>query len=245
MSTTGLDLPLLPNADQIRRRMFARVRRGFDPDQVREYLSLIADQVEHLEEQVREARLASEAAITRQSSDRDPAGEMAERIADILRTTERHSEDRRREAEEQARAILAEARAEADRVRLDAQTKAEKARQDGYEALALARAEADRAVGGLVSRREELSGEFEAIRQRILGIAGELSNVVEARTQSGDPSSDTETPTEEALFPSALPGLGGLDSSHEELWMTSETVDLQLPDLELDGSEEDPGGAEV
>jgi len=43
-----LDLPLLPNADQIRRRMFATVRRGFDPDQVREYLKQVADQVENL-----------------------------------------------------------------------------------------------------------------------------------------------------------------------------------------------------
>jgi len=36
--TNDLDLPLLPSAEQIRRREFATVRRGYDPDQVREYL---------------------------------------------------------------------------------------------------------------------------------------------------------------------------------------------------------------
>ena len=34
--TKDLDLPLLPSAEQIRRREFATVRRGYDPDQVRE-----------------------------------------------------------------------------------------------------------------------------------------------------------------------------------------------------------------
>ena len=38
MSATELDLPLLPSADQIRRREFATIRRGYDPEQVRDYL---------------------------------------------------------------------------------------------------------------------------------------------------------------------------------------------------------------
>ena len=47
MSATELDLPLLPSAEQIRRREFATIRRGYDPEQVRDvdgvaYLSVIA-----------------------------------------------------------------------------------------------------------------------------------------------------------------------------------------------------------
>ena len=34
---SDLDLPLLPSAEQIRRRQFATVRRGYDPDQVHDY----------------------------------------------------------------------------------------------------------------------------------------------------------------------------------------------------------------
>src|SRR6266513_2839494 len=51
-----LDLPLLPSAEQIRRREFATVRRGYDPDQVREYLQGVAGQVETLERELRDQR---------------------------------------------------------------------------------------------------------------------------------------------------------------------------------------------
>jgi DivIVA domain-containing protein len=42
---TEIDLPFLPSAAQIRRREFASVRRGYDPDQVRDYLAQVAEQV--------------------------------------------------------------------------------------------------------------------------------------------------------------------------------------------------------
>ena len=38
MSATNLDLPVLISAEQIRRREFATVRRGYDPEQVRSLL---------------------------------------------------------------------------------------------------------------------------------------------------------------------------------------------------------------
>ncbi len=59
--TSDLDLPLLPSADQIRRREFATIRRGYDPDQVREYLKQVANQVETLEKGLREARMEASA----------------------------------------------------------------------------------------------------------------------------------------------------------------------------------------
>jgi len=65
MSSTELDLPLLPSSDKIRRREFATVRRGYDPEQVREFLSKVADQVEKLEEQVRAVRTEAAAAAAK------------------------------------------------------------------------------------------------------------------------------------------------------------------------------------
>src|SRR2546427_12482437 len=59
--SADLDLPLVPSADQIRRREFASVRRGYDPDQVRDYLAQVANQVESMERELGEARLAAEA----------------------------------------------------------------------------------------------------------------------------------------------------------------------------------------
>ena len=51
---SDLDLPLLPSAEQIRRRKFATVKRGYDPDQVHEYLNQVAIQVETLETDLRD-----------------------------------------------------------------------------------------------------------------------------------------------------------------------------------------------
>ena len=61
MPTSDLDLPLLPSAEQIRRREFATLRRGYDPDQVRDYLEAVAVQVETLEKDLKEARRQLEA----------------------------------------------------------------------------------------------------------------------------------------------------------------------------------------
>ena len=48
MSATELDLPVLASAEQIRRREFATIRRGYDPDQVRHFLEQVAIQVERI-----------------------------------------------------------------------------------------------------------------------------------------------------------------------------------------------------
>ena len=56
---SDLDLPLLPSAEQIRRRKFATVKRGYDPDQVHEYLNQVAIQVETLETDLRDERMSA------------------------------------------------------------------------------------------------------------------------------------------------------------------------------------------
>ena len=55
MPSSDLDMPLLPSAEQIRRREFATVRRGYDPQQVRAYLTSIANQVGTLERELKRA----------------------------------------------------------------------------------------------------------------------------------------------------------------------------------------------
>src|SRR5262245_65615523 len=76
---SDLDLPLLPSADQIRRRKFATVRRGYDPDQVDDYLKQVAEQVEALETDLRDERLAGARPA--------PAGETQAQQAPIVMTS--------------------------------------------------------------------------------------------------------------------------------------------------------------
>ncbi|HEY3212748.1 MAG TPA: DivIVA domain-containing protein, partial [Actinomycetota bacterium] len=56
MSATNLDVPVLISAEQIRRREFVTIRRGYDPDQVRAYLVQLADQIELMRVLLRDAQ---------------------------------------------------------------------------------------------------------------------------------------------------------------------------------------------
>ena len=97
MPTSDLDLPLLPSAEQIRRREFATLRRGYDPDQVRDYLEAVAVQVETLEKDLKEARRQLEAKATEPAvaTPAAPAGDpydrISKRFAGLLATADREA----------------------------------------------------------------------------------------------------------------------------------------------------------
>ena len=59
--STDLDLPVLMNPDHIRRREFVAIRRGYDPAQVREFLARVAEQVQEMQDLIRDARLEADA----------------------------------------------------------------------------------------------------------------------------------------------------------------------------------------
>src|SRR5438874_2177312 len=179
MSTTDLDLPLLPSADQIRRREFATIRRGYDPEQVREYLAQISAQVETLERELRDARLeaaAPERPVTVPEPAEDPYETLASRMADMLRAADRKAAELVEEARAETGRMLMEARVDADRIRLDAQARAEEARQEGSELLGNARDEAERVLSGLSARREILVDQLQEMRAKLLGVARDLSS---------------------------------------------------------------------
>jgi len=253
-----LDVPLLPNAEQIRRRMFATVRRGFDPDQVRDYLGQVADQVEKLEARLREASMAADAAqATRvaetQKESPDPYAEVAGRVAELLRSADRQAQSLVTEAGSEARRLLEEARAEADRVKLDAQSRAEQARAAGEEALASAKREAEEMLSSLTQRRDALVSDLGKVRKLLMAIAGQLQDVIT--------EPDREPPAEERA-PAVVPepaeeprastppttsreDVEVVDPRYEDLWASPDAVDLDLPDLPpLDDLEIDPGERE-
>ncbi len=128
--SSDLDLPLLPSAEQIRRREFATVRRGYDPDQVRDYLHHVSSQVETLEQELRETRMQTDTKASRADGDvhqdddtsaaasghpsfvaapeampgDDGYGRLAERFTEMIRA-----------ADEQSTKVVEEAQAEAAR----------------------------------------------------------------------------------------------------------------------------------
>ncbi len=194
MSASHLDLPVLMSADQIRRREFVAVRRGYDPGQVRDFLEQVADQVQQLEGMLREARLEADAAVRAASGPRtDPYEELARRLATLLRTADEEAERIRREARREAERVLAEARADADRIRLDAQSTAEEIRAEAEAALREAREQADRTIAGLATKRDELVEQLAAMQERLVGVARELESTISAPVGAPEAPRDGES----------------------------------------------------
>ncbi len=255
MSPAELDLPVLLTPEHIRRREFVTTRRGYDPDQVRDYLEQLAVQVEAMESMVQDARLEAESALQAQTSRADPYEQLASRVSDLLRSADQQAARIRREAGEEADRVLREARAEADRVRFDAQTRAEEARAEAERHLRSARERADRTIAGLSTRRDELVQQLAQMQERVIGVAKELEDAIERpdavddvreipETEPGQPATIADTwagwaePTMQGPGPQDTPP----EPPAEELFTSSETVDLtfpEIPPLDLAWDDED------
>lgn len=194
MPTSDLDLPLLPSAEQIRRREFATLRRGYDPDQVRDYLEAVAVQVETLEKDLKEARrqleakAAEPAVATPAAPAGDPYDRISKRFAGLLATADREASRIVDEAKTEADRVVIEAKTQADRIRTDAQSRAEQDRQEGHEVMESARDEADRILAGLGARRDLLVGQLQEMQSRLLSVAKDLEVVVESSPDRGEDS---------------------------------------------------------
>ncbi|HEY7477618.1 MAG TPA: DivIVA domain-containing protein [Actinomycetota bacterium] len=258
--SSDLDLPLLPSAEQIRRREFATVRRGYDPDQVREYLLHVSAQVATLEQELRDAKMRADTKASRDATTVDERGEdqaadhpsfvaapeavpgdeaygrLAERFAEMIRNADEESTRVLEEARRESERILEEARTEADRVRVDAQARAEEARAEGDDELARAKEEADRILGGLADRRETLVTQMHEMQSKLLAVAKNLEIGID------EPDLDEAAAEDPAGGAGTAPD--PVDPKYEDLWVSGDGSSVDIPDLEpldLDFDEETPG----
>jgi DivIVA domain-containing protein len=249
-----LDMPLLPSAEQIRRREFATVRRGYDPDQVREYLQGVAGQVETLERELRDQRKEAKAqrpptpgeslaaAVTAgqvmtpvtpattppPTPPQDPYETIAKRFAGVLESADKEATAALAEAKAEADRVLQEARSEADRIKLDAQGRAEQAKQQGTDSLAEAKREAERILGSLSERREVLVTQMHDMQSKLMSVAKELEASIAAPEGSeGSEGGD----------PAPAPGESGtsddvVDPRYEDMWAVPKGKKMvDIPDL--------------
>jgi len=252
MPTSDLDMPLLPSAEQIRRREFATVRRGYDPQQVRGYLTSIADQVGTLERELSQLRLevGSAAARTDQAAESvaaaDPYDALSKRFAMLIEMADQEADRILENARSESERTLDEAMSEADRIRVDAQAHAEEARQEGTELLERARTESDRVLAGLADRRRGLVTQLEEMRSKLLSVAEDLVVPLEEAARADDEGSD---PADVDADAEAGTGAGGshesetpVDPRYEDLWVhrdeSIQIPDLASIDLEFDEHEE-------
>ena len=182
MSATNLDVPVLISAEQIRRREFVTIRRGYDPDQVRAYLGQLADQVELMRILLRDAQAEAQTARrTTEQPRQDPYQQLGERVASVIREADHAAEAITGEAHRNADDLAREARADADRIRTDAQAKAEEARSRAEHAVRTAREEADRTIAGLSTRRDALVDQIASMQERLIGVARDLESAMDVQ----------------------------------------------------------------
>lgn len=248
MPTSDLDMPLLPSAEQIRRREFATVRRGYDPQQVRMYLTSIAEQVETLERELSQLRLETDAAVARrhvapQPTPAAPAGDaydtLGKRFASLIEVADQEAARTLDDARSEAARTLDEARSEADRIKVDAQAHAEEARQEGTDLLERARIESDRILSSLAERRHDLVGQLHEMRSKLIavadGLAGPLEDAVQAEADdevAGETVDDIDRPDQQDEDADPV------DPRYEDLWVSPGAVDLpDLASIDLDFDE--------
>jgi DivIVA domain-containing protein len=182
MSATNLDVPVLISAEQIRRREFVTIRRGYDPDQVRAYLVQLADQIELMRVLLRDAQAEAQTARrTTEQPRQDPYQQLGERVASVIREADHVAEAITGEAHRDAERVTREARADADRIRTDAQSKAEEARSRAETAVRTARQEADRTIAGLSTRRDALVDQIASMQERLIGVARDLESAMDVQ----------------------------------------------------------------
>jgi DivIVA domain-containing protein len=241
-----LDLPLNPTPEQIRRKTFGSIRRGYDPDEVSDYLYAVAERIETLEGDVREARAAAERATAEAPVEPladpapvvDPYEAFAKRFAGLLGTADHEAERLVTDAQAESTRIVEEARADADRIRIDAQSRAEESRADADRLLVEARTQAERALTGLASRRQELADQLQTMQSRLLSAAKDLDMVLDDPSQLPEPIAEAEARAA-ASVEEGIPAraddpdaASGKDDSLgiEELWVAKDDA-MDLPDL--------------
>jgi DivIVA domain-containing protein len=218
MSATNLDLPVLISADQIRRREFVTIRRGYDPDQVRAYLEQLADQMEVMRSMVNDARTEARSAARAAAEPRiDPYEQLAARVSNVIREADDAAGKIRAQAQSDADQLTGQARAEADRIRTDAQARAEEARERADTAVRAAREEADRTIAGLATRRDALVGQLASMQERLLGVAHDLERAMDVKVSLPEIEPMLSMPSEvDDGNGQAEPGAAGSHAGSEE-----------------------------
>ena len=259
--TKDLDLPLLPSAEQIRRREFATVRRGYDPDQVREYLQGVAGQVETLERELRGQRKETKAQGSATPGGppappgtagqvMTPATPVATTPAPTLPSPGAPVQDPYEviakrfagvlaTADKEATTALAEAKAEADRILKEARSEADRIKLDAQARAEQAKQQGTDSLSEAKREAERILGSLserrEALVTQMHDMQSKLLSVAQELESSIDAPASTDAP--EGNDPGPPPTDGGtsddlVDPRYEDMWALPKGKKMvDIPDL--------------
>jgi DivIVA domain-containing protein len=191
-------------ADEIRRRSFWTVERGYAPGEVREYLARLSEwftdlntQLSRLRKTGDEAGLAT-ARPPAEAPSRGEAQELAGRMAEILRDAEQHAARLREDAESRAASMLSEAEQRSaakltdaeersTAILSDAELASSRLRDESEGWAKRARAEAEELWVAAHKTRDSLLAELTSARAALEGAQARLEAVIVA----GEPAEGT------------------------------------------------------
>jgi cell division septum initiation protein DivIVA len=141
---------------------FEKVRRGYDPKAVSEYLTWLVsrlqtyeNQVTDLEAELAEARRSGDSSSPAAAAD-DPYAAFSDHVADVVRAFDEEVERKRSEAEEEVKGIVDEARSRAEAEEQAADDRRHEAQTELQGMVDEARAEADRIRVDAQAKAEEI-----------------------------------------------------------------------------------------
>jgi DivIVA domain-containing protein len=231
VSTADLELFGPPDADGTFPR-FTTVLRGYDPEQVRDFALRLAARVDTLERELEETRTQRDAARKRYGTARDDAyNQLGQRMADMLRTADQQAERIRREAEEEAKQRVNQARQLAASIEREAEEHAQTLRSQGEEALAQATRAREELLGGLSASRDLALADMAAARDHLggilerLGIAMDLARAARI-AEEGNVVPETQDEPGADSRPEPAPHV-------EDILVRTEGFDIMLPEFLL------------
>ncbi len=203
MSTTDLQIFGPDKPVDLLNPELGMVLRGYDPEQVRGYLAEAAARIQNLERQLEDARSDADALRRRYAMAREEAyGQVAARMAEVLRTADREALKMRKSAEDEATRLLNEVRQQVEQMRSEAETEAERRRRETDERVKRAHQEEDRIIDGLIVRRDAMLDELQVTRDRLSDVLAGLDETIgkpeEPSVEVSDSAQALLQPPEEA-----------------------------------------------
>lgn len=236
MSTADVELFGPPDADGTYPR-FTTVLRGYDPEQVRDYVLRLGARVDELEQELEEARSERDAARKRFGTARDDAyNQLGLRMADVLRTADRQAEKIRQDADEEVKQRVAQSKQLAQQIEREAEERAEQLRAEGEELRQRTAAEREQLLGGLFASRDLALADLGAAKDHLAGIVDQLEVAMQVvrSARIGDtatPAPDSATAQDPAAPPNAAPEV-------EDILVRTEGFEIMLPEFLLRETEE-------
>lgn len=226
MALRDIDVFSIPEAEDVLSPQFDRVLKGFDPEQVADYVATATGRIEELERRVEELSGERETARHAIQAAREEAYRaVAERMADVLSTADADAERVRHEARDMAKRHVADARAHAEQILREAETDAAKLRTQGEDAMRVAQAETERILGGLARRRDALLDELRDIEGRLGDVMRRVALITGGA--DGEPAPAAPRPTLKDAGDSDAVIEGGVD----EMLATTQGFDLVVPEV--------------